>query len=48
MSTVSANLEAEGSDTFPDLKKLLLDFPDVGSDEDFARLKEMPRDLDVL
>jgi hypothetical protein len=31
---------------FPDLKGLLMDFPDVGTDEDFARVQEMPRDLD--
>ncbi len=45
---LSAKLEAEcGGDTFPDLKQVLLDMPNVGRDEDFARIKEMPRDLDL-
>jgi hypothetical protein len=45
---LSASLEAEGgAGAFPDLKGLLLEFPDVGTDEDFARIKEMPRDLDL-
>jgi hypothetical protein len=44
---LSASLEAEVSDDeFPDLKGVLLEMPDVGTDEDFARLREMPRDLD--
>jgi hypothetical protein len=45
---LSTRLEAEAADaTFPDLKALLLGFPNVGLDEDFARLKEMPRDIDL-
>ncbi len=41
--------EAEAREaTFPDLKGLLLDIPDVGGDEDFARLREMPRELELL
>ena len=32
---------------FPDLKATLLAFPNVGEDADFARLREMPRDLDL-
>jgi hypothetical protein len=45
---LSASLEAEVSDDdFPDLKGVLLEMPDVGTDEDFARLREMPRDLDL-
>jgi hypothetical protein len=44
---LSASLEAQVSDDdFPDLKGVLLEMPDVGTDEDFARLREMPRDLD--
>ena len=45
---LAAHLEAEGESAFPDLKALLLDIPDVGNDDDFARLREMPRDLDLL
>ena len=45
---LSATLEAEGgTGAFPDLKGLLMEFPDVGTDEDFARIKQMPRDLDL-
>jgi plasmid stability protein len=32
-------------DEFPDLKSLLI-MPDVGEDEDFERLRELPRDRD--
>jgi hypothetical protein len=43
---LKATLEAEGATgAFPDLKRPLQEFPDVGVDEDFARLREMPRDL---
>ena len=46
---LAARLEAEaGEVTFPDLKGLLLDIPDVGGDEDFARLCEMPPELELL
>lgn len=46
---LAARLEAEaGEATFPDLKGLLLDIPDVGGDEDFTRLREMPRELELL
>lgn len=41
-------LEAEaGEVAFPDLKALLMEFPGVGTDADFARSREMPRDLDL-
>ena len=45
---LAAKLEAStGGAVFPDLKALLLAFPDVGTDADFARVREMPRDLDL-
>lgn len=45
---LTATLEAEGgTGAFPDLKGLLLEFPNVGADEDFARIREMPRDLEL-
>ena len=45
---LTARLEAEaGVVAFPDLKGLLTEFPDAGKDEDFARLPEMPRDVDL-
>jgi hypothetical protein len=45
---LSATLEAEaGAGAFPDLKGLLQEFPNVGTDEDFARVRELPRDLDL-
>lgn len=31
---------------FPDLKRILLAMPDVGLDEDFVRLRDVPRDID--
>jgi hypothetical protein len=44
---LSESLEAEcGAEEFPDLKGLLLEMPNLGTDEDFARLRDMPRDLD--
>jgi hypothetical protein len=44
---LSAVLTAEdGEQDFPDLKGILLEMPNLGTDEDFARLREMPRDLD--
>ena len=36
-----------GDAAFPDLKALLLAIPDAGTDADFARMREMPRDLDL-
>ena len=45
---LTARLEADaGVVVFPDLKGLLTEFPDAGKDEDFARLPEMPRDVDL-
>ena len=35
-----------GDAAFPDLKALLLAIPDAGTDADFARMREMPRDLE--
>ena len=41
-------LEAQsGEAEFPDLKALLMAFPDRGADADFARVREMPRDVDL-
>ncbi len=46
---LAEKLESESGDTsFPDLKGLLLEIPDVGTDADFARLREMPRDVEPL
>jgi hypothetical protein len=46
---LASRLEAEaGAVTFPDLKGLLLEIPNAGSDEDFARLREVPRDVELL
>ncbi len=46
---LSGRLESEDAEAvFPDLKALLLEMPNVGSDADFGRLREMPRDLDLL
>ena len=46
---LATSLEVEqGGPAFPDLKGLLLDMPEVGSDEDFTRLRETPRDLGRL
>ena len=36
-----------GGAAFPDLKALLLAFPAAGEDMDFARVREMPRDLNL-
>lgn len=45
---LSTTLEAESATgTFPNLKELLQEFPDLGKDEDFARLRDMPRDLEL-
>ncbi len=45
---LAGRLKGEVDDpVFPDLKKLLLEIPDAGSEEDFLRLREMPRDLDL-
>ena len=45
---LAGKLEAQGDDAaFPDLKALLLACPDAGADADFARVCEMPRDLDL-
>ncbi len=38
---------AEPDDDFPDLKAVLLAMPGAGADTDFARLKQMPCDLDL-
>jgi plasmid stability protein len=35
-------------DEFPDLKAVLLAMPDAGEDQDFARLRDLPRELDLL
>lgn len=35
-------------DDFPDLKALLFAMPDVGEDADFERVRDLPRDLDLL
>ena len=43
---ISAKLEASGQEAeFPDLKALLLEIPDVGTDADFERVRAMPPDL---
>lgn len=45
---LASKLEAHGGEAgFPDLKTLLLDIPDAGTDADFTRVREMPRDLDL-
>jgi len=45
---LSERLEAEaGEAAFPDLKALLTAMPGVGSDEDFARLREVARDPEL-
>lgn len=45
---LAERLEAEaGEMAFPDLKALLLEMPGTGEDEDFARLREVPRDVDL-
>ena len=45
---IAGKLEAqEGGAAFPDLKALLLAFPDAGADADFARVRWMPGDLDL-
>lgn len=44
---LTERLEAEAGEVFPDLKALLMEFPSAGADADFARLREMPRDLDL-
>jgi hypothetical protein len=36
------NLEAGSEDDFPDLKAVLLAMPDIGEDQDFARLRQFP------
>jgi len=42
---VASQIEAEsGEAAFPDLKRLLEEMPEVGGDDDFARLHEAPRD----
>jgi plasmid stability protein len=38
---------AERDEDFPDLKSLLLAMPEAGSDADFARLKDLPRQIDL-
>ena len=46
---LAEKLESESGDAaFPDLKGLLLDIPYVGTDADFTRLREMPRDVEPL
>ena len=37
----------EPDEDFPDLKSVLLAMPDVGDDADFARLRELPGDVDL-
>lgn len=45
---LAGQLEVEVQDqNFPDLKDLLMQMPDVGCDADFARKRELPRDLDL-
>ena len=45
---LTERLEAEaGEVAFPNLKALLMEVPGVGTEADFARLREMPRDLDL-
>ena len=45
---LAGKLEAEADGAaFPDLKALLMAFPDAGEDADFARVREMPRDLNL-
>jgi len=40
---LKASLEEEKAESaFPNLKALLMEIPDVGTDEDFARLTERP------
>jgi hypothetical protein len=46
LESLAAKLEAQVEE-FPDLKAILLDMPNVGEDADFARVREMPRDLDL-
>jgi plasmid stability protein len=38
----------EADDEFPDLKALLMGMPAGGEDADFARVRELPREVDVL
>jgi plasmid stability protein len=38
----------EPEDDFPDLKALLLAMPDVGEDDDFTRLRQLPPDAPDL
>jgi antitoxin FitA len=38
---------SDTEEDFPDLKGLLLAMPRVGEDEDFARLRQFPPDLDL-
>ena len=38
---------SEPDDDFPDLKLLLLGMPEVGEDSDFARLRDLPREVDL-
>ena len=45
---LAERLEAEAAEVaFPDLKALLMEMPGAGADEDFARLREVPRDVDL-
>ena len=44
---ILGNALAGPDDDFPDLKAVLLAMPEVGTDTDFARLKQLPRDLDL-
>ena len=45
---LAGKLEAQAGDAaFPDLKALLLAFPDAGADADFARVREMPGDSEL-
>ena len=38
---------AEPDDDFPDLKAVLLAMPDAGDDADFARVRQLPQELDL-
>lgn len=44
----SALLPEELPDSFQALKDLLFQMPDVGNDSDFARVGDVPREVDLL
>jgi hypothetical protein len=48
LAFLSAKLtDAATCATSPNLKELLAEFPNVGTDADFARIRETPRDVDL-